>query len=100
MKTTENPFLLTCLPLLLGRQLEVPNDLRLLGREGHLLRAGAAGRGLPVGAEAAGADIGLGAGAADEGALVGVEPLVQLQVHELGELRAADVAGVRLEPRM
>lgn len=65
----------------------------------HVLQGhgvGPAGSGFPVRAQPGSADVLLLAGLARVRALVGVQPLVQLQVHELRELGRAEVAGVRL----
>ena len=67
----------------------------LIGGLDLLLGGLALGR-LPVSAEARRADVGLVAEAAGERPFVGVQPLVQLQVHVLGEPGAALFTTVRL----
>ena len=70
--------------------------------QGHLLleAAGLAVGRLPVSAQPAGADVLLLAAAARVGPLVGVQPLVQLEVDELGELGRAEIASVGLLSRV
>lgn len=64
----------------------------------HVVRPAA--RRLPVRPEAGRADVLLVAALARVGALVGVQPLVKLQVDELGELGGAQITGVRLLTRV
>lgn len=60
----------------------------------------AAASSLPVRPQAGRADVLLVAALAGVGALVGVQPLMQLQVDELGELGGAQITGVGLLARM
>ena len=74
---------------------------QLLSVDLQVCRARLAGQpGLPVGSKSGRADVGLAAAGAGEGSLVVVQPVVQLQVDELGEAGLALVALVGLRTRV